>query len=139
MESSSAATESWLSMLRSDMAASPETAAPQEEWTPEPEVKAPPRSEVLKEQLAKMTPLPGRFARFTAKNRPAQIVLIVLGIGLLLFLFLILWFHLIPVKPLATLITGPAKKYIPQTALPAAPGAAPGKPVSKRRLTRPKQ
>jgi hypothetical protein len=44
----------------------------------------------------------------------------VLGIALALVLFLIVWSRVIPILPPATLIVGPAKKYIPaQAALPA--------------------
>jgi hypothetical protein len=74
----------------------------------------------IKEQAVKAGPLAGRFARFTAKNRPTQVVLIILGVGLVLILSLVIWARLIPIQQQGSLVMGPAKKYIPDvTALPA--------------------
>jgi hypothetical protein len=121
MEDSSVAPDSLLRTLRTEWTTNPPSNEPLEETEVPAENVTPSRSEEFMRELpAKVKPLPGRFVRFTAKNRPVQITLIALGMLLALFLFLILWFHLIPNQPLATLINGPAKKYIPDpAALPA--------------------
>jgi hypothetical protein len=124
MESSSVAPEMLLRSLRTELApADSDSTAARDGWLPatdEDAQTAPARGEGFKDLPGKMKPLPGRFVRFTAKNRPTQILLIVLGIALVLVLFLIVWSRVIPILPPATLIVGPAKKYIPaQAALPA--------------------
>ena len=120
MEDSSEAPDSLLRSLRTELATNPDAAEAQNELASPPEDEAPSRREIFGELPAKMKPLPGRFVRFTAKNRPLQILLIALGVVLALVLFLMLWSRLIPIQPLATMITGPAKKYIPDVAaLPA--------------------
>jgi len=72
--------------------------------------------ETFKGLGTRVKPLPGQTFRFVAKNRLVQILLVGLGIALALLLFLIIWSRVIPVRPLATLIVGPAKNYIPAQA-----------------------
>lgn len=68
----------------------------------------------------RVKPLPGQTLRFVSKNRLVQILLAAAGFALALLLFLFIWSRVIPVRPLATLIVGPAKNYIPaQADLPA--------------------
>jgi hypothetical protein len=118
MESSAVAPEMLLRSLRTEATSDAPLPSPPEE---EPiSASAPPvlpdYREVLKDIPDKLKPIPGKTARFVGKNRPAQVILMAVGIALAMFLFLLLWTRLIPYQAPATLIVGPAKKYIPAQA-----------------------
>ena len=86
----------------------------------------------------RVKPLPGRTFPFVTKNRLFQILLAVVGIALALLLFLFIWYRVIPVRPPATLIVGPAINYIPAQAELPAGFALLNSPVSNTLISVPK-
>lgn len=120
-EGASTAPDLLLQSLRTEMtsAAANQPLPPDvpEAESPETAEKAPiDLKETFKGLGTRVKPLSGQTFRFVAKNRLVQILLVALGIALALLLFLFIWSRVIPVRPLATLIVGPAKNYIPAQA-----------------------